>query len=146
MRRIRKIFETGEWASGVDLKYTEAHPDDDSEECGWIRSLKGHVEMIINEVTDSGVKMKLKDIHGFDLYQGPYAIVNIEGKEFKIWCNDEYQLFVEDFLVDNQSEDGNRAGFLGSAPEIAEAIIMIINTLKSRKKKKVIEKLETFNG
>lgn len=137
--RIKKILETGEWSSDVDLQYVKNHPEDTCEECEWIKRLKEHIDYIINEVEAEGVKISLRDIQGFDIYTGPYAKVNIEGEEFKVWTTENNELYIEDFIIDNQSEEGNNAGFVGNIYDIVDAIIMT-----AKNKQSVIEKYEEY--
>jgi len=137
--RIKKILETGEWSSDVDLQYVKNHPEDTCEECEWIKRLKEHIDYIINEVEAEGVKISLRDIRGFDKYQGPYAQVSIEGRTFKFWTSENNELYIENFIVDNQSEDGNNAGFVGNMYDIANTIIMAF-----KNKQEIVEKYEEY--
>ena len=68
-------------------------------------------------------KLKLVDVRGFDKYQGPYAIVDIDGKRYKVWTMEEQgQLWIEDYPVDNTSGEGTKAGFQGNAFDIIEML------------------------
>jgi len=142
--KILKLNETGE--SNMDLKYVEDNPDNDTESAGWIRYLKSKVDQIIIGVNNADIKISLKDIRMFDRYTGPYATVNIEGKNFKIWDvrQDEYEkLFIEDFPFDNQSEDGNEPGFAGSVDVLIEGIIDYFK-MKNENENMKIEKFNDF--
>ena len=141
-----KINETGEWASDVDLEYVHQNPDDDSEEASWIKSMESIINQIISGVKDGGFNIELIDIKGFDKYQGPYAIVKIEGKDFKFWGVKEYELYIEDFPIDNQTEDGNNAGFVGNVSDIIDTIIQLLEDKKSETVTEQIIKFENYNG
>jgi hypothetical protein len=102
-----KLNETGEWSG-------------DEDDVAWMESLQNTVNTI---ATETGGKLKLIDVRGFDKYQGPYAIVNIEGKRYKIWTmEDQGVLWIEDFPYDNTSGEGTKAGFEGTVPEIVNVI------------------------
>lgn len=117
-----KINETGEWARDVDWEFVKNNPDADDEFSSWIREL----EKLLNEVKqylDDKSRLEIIDIEGFDKYQGPYAQVEIDGKNYEVWTTDEpYMLWIEDYPIDNTSEEGLRAGFKGEPIEIAQML------------------------
>lgn len=102
-----KLNETGEWS-------------DDEDDVAWMEQLKNAVILI---ATETGGKLKLIDVKGFDKYQGPYAIVEIEGKKYEIWTLEEQGvLWIEGFPYDNTSASYKIAGFQGTIPEIVNVI------------------------
>ena len=102
-----KLNETGEWSG-------------DEDDVAWMEELRNVVTLI---ATETGGKLKLINIKGFDKYQGPYAIVEIDDKKYNIWTLENYgDLWIEDFPYDNTSGKGNRAGFQGTIPEIINVI------------------------
>lgn len=127
--KILKLNETGEWPTDLDLRYVEEHPEDTSGNAKWIRFLKKKVDQIITDVKEKGIEMSLLNIKGHDEESGPYAIVNIAGREFKIWDvrqqGDTYHenFFIEDFPIDNQEEEGNKPGFAGDVYDLIEGIL-----------------------
>lgn len=126
---VQKLNETGEWASGLDWQYVKDHPEiaDRDDQAAWIKSLADSLEEVQNMLGDN-IKMEIEDIKGFDNYQGPYANININGKHFKVWTMEFHDLWIEDFPIDNTSDDGNRPGFQGEPIDIAEAINDYFNT------------------
>lgn len=119
-----KLFETGEWNRRIDWKYTKDNPDDDCEEASWIRGLEETLNEVINELDNTKI-FKIIDIRGFDLYQGPYAMVEIFDKKYKVIEVDYPEppgLFIDDFPVDNCSESGYNSGFMGTTYEISELL------------------------
>lgn len=108
-RRILK--ETGEW--------------DESDESMtlWKSNLEDSVRRIEDETNG---KLKFVSVHGFDAYQGPYAIANIEGKNYKIWTMNEDgvsdELWIEGYKVDNTSGENSNPGFRGTSYEITEML------------------------
>lgn len=100
------INETGEWNDGDDNLVA------------WKKQLENDIKHIEN-ATDG--KLKLKSIHGFDAYQGPYAWVSINNKPYKIWT-DSSMLWIEGFPVDNTSDQGKFPGFLGYVDDIVEML------------------------
>jgi hypothetical protein len=113
-----KLNETGEWSG-------------DEDDIAWMEALKNEVEKIS---TATQGKVKLIDIEGFDKYQGPYAIVDIDGKKYNIWTmEDQGQLWIEDYPVDNTSgEKDMRAGFQGNASEIIQMLGSDPNSVTSK--------------
>lgn len=102
------LNETGEWA-------------DDEEGIAWKDSLKGELEML-NNMLLPGIPFAIKSIEGFDKYIGPYAIVEIAGKKYKVWTTEENKLWIENFPIDNTSKKGQKAGFEGNPMQIASTI------------------------
>lgn len=149
-RIIKKLNETGEWARGLDWLYVKENPDDDSQEANWIRRLADDLEYIIEQIKP--IKMEIEDIQGFDLYQGPYAYINIEGKEFKVWTTGYNELYIEDFPIDNTSEEGLNPGFQGDKEIVIDVIKMWVDDEKKQLKigntihikEKAIQKFSDF--
>lgn len=117
-----KLNETGEWNRDVDWEFVKNNPDVDNEESNWIRGL----ELLLNDVVsdlDEASRLEIFDIKGFDKYQGPYAEVEIDGSAYNVWTIDEPDtLWIENFPVDNTSEEGLRSGFKGTPDEIAKML------------------------
>lgn len=105
----KNLRETGEW-------------DDNDEGLSlWKEALQNTVEKIEK---GSGGKLVLNDVKGFDKYQGPYAEVTIDGKNYNIWTVGEADgLWIEEFPVDNTSQQGMRSGFEGDADDIIDMLI-----------------------
>ncbi len=127
MKHIKnfKLFEAGEWSKNVNWQFVKDNPDDDSDEAIWIRSFEKMLNTIIEHLDDKNVFI-INDIRGFDMYQGPYAIVTIFGKKYKI-CeiidDDPFPyLWIENFPIDNTSQDDKLPGFLGSEYEISKLL------------------------
>ncbi len=113
-----ELIETGEWSG-------------DKDDTAWMEELKKAIEII---ATETGGRLKLIDIKGFDKYQGPYAIVEIDGRKYNIWTLEEYgEMWIEDFPYDNTSGEGKKAGFQGTIPEI----INVINSKTGEPKNKM---------
>jgi len=103
------LNETGEWVG-------------DEDDLAWMEMLKSEVQRIQN-ATDG--KLELIDVKGFDKYQGPYAIVNIQDSKYKIWTiggDENNLLWIDDFIVDNTSKEGMRPGYMGTIDEIIEML------------------------
>lgn len=111
MRKNSKLNETGEWAN-------------DEDDIAWMKGLKSEIQKIESETKG---KLKLLDVKGFDKYQGPYAVVEINGRKYKIWTVgsgfDNDLLWIENYPVDNTSEEGANPGFMGTT----EIIIDMLN-------------------
>ncbi len=115
LRETAELNETGEWI-------------DDEDDLAWKEALRSEVGRI--EAETNG-KLKLLDVRGFDKYQGPYAIVEIEGRRYKIWTTGGFSfdgdgnnlLWIENYPVDNTSSEDMNAGFMGTT----EAIIDMLN-------------------
>lgn len=121
IKTYKQLFETGEWNRGVDLDFVLENPDCDSEECEYIKYMYNTL-LSIRDNTDSDIFV-INDIRGFDLYQGAYGKVYIFNKQYEIWSSDEPgEFWIEDFPVDNCSEEGLRSGFMGDKFDIIELI------------------------
>ena len=97
-----------DWQKVKGMTNDEIGRDD---QASWIAGLEAQLSMLQNE----GVDLEIIDIKGFDMYQGPYAIVEIKGKTgtFKIWTAEHDELFIENW------PDGNTdRGFVGTPDEI----------------------------
>lgn len=104
-----KLNETGEWSN-------------DEDNITWMDALKSDVKTI-EQKTDG--KLQLIDVKGFDKYQGPYAIVKINGRDYKIWTigeGGENLLWIEDYPVDNTSSEDMNAGFMGNVNTIIDML------------------------
>lgn len=100
-----QINETGEW-------------EDDEEGVAWKDALKGMLNTI-ERVTHG--KLRLIDVRGFDKYQGPYGIVEIEGKKYKVWAIEGGMLFIENYPISN-SQEGQNKGFEGTAQDVVDLV------------------------
>ena len=116
-----KLFETGEWNRYIDWDYVKENPDDDSEEANWIKMLNTRLEHIIDNLDDSTI-FEIIDIKGFDMYQGPYAIVKIFDKNYRILIIDNTVLWIDNFPVDNTSSYDTNPGFQGRALSISKLL------------------------
>jgi len=125
IKKFKLIKETGEWNRNIDLDYVKENPDDDSEEANWIKYLLNLLEDIINDLSDPNV-FKIIDIRVFDLYQGPYAIVKIFDKNYKISIIDNTVLWIDNFPVDNTSSYNTNPGFQGRKLSISKLLNQII--------------------
>lgn len=119
MKRLDKTFkpklnETGEW------------DDEDEELIYWKDELRKELTTVVQKTNG---KLKLLDVRGFDKYQGPYAIVEIDGRRYKVWTTDEKRLWIEDYPVDNTSSSTTKAGFEGNISDI----IQMLNTGEAKK-------------
>lgn len=121
LRENSRLNETGEWIG-------------DEDDVAWMEALKSEVQKIESE---TGGKLKLKDVRGFDKYQGPYAIVDIEGRIYRIWTvGSEYgndMLWIENYPVDNTSQMGANAGFMGTTGAIVDMLKTNENKLNEDK-------------
>jgi hypothetical protein len=110
LRENGGLNETGEWAG-------------DEDDMAWIDALESEVQKIESETAG---KLKLIDVRGFDKYQGPYAVVNINGRNYKIWTigsgHEPDLLWIENYPVDNTSEEGANAGFMGTSESISNML------------------------
>jgi len=110
-----KLNETGEWVN-------------DEDDIAWKEALKSEVQKIESETNG---KVKLLDVRGFDKYQGPYAITEINGRRYKIWTSSGFSfdgdnnnlLWIENYPIDNTSSEDMNAGFMGTS----EAIVDMLN-------------------
>jgi len=117
-----KLNESGEWSSGVDWQYVKNNPEDDSEECVWIKYLANELAIIIDDLGDPSI-LEILDIKGHDLYIGPYARVKIFGKNYKVWSSDSVgnDLIIENFPITNNDEYSN-PGYTGDKWEISNLL------------------------
>ena len=99
------VKETGEW--------------DPNEGKDWLKYLENSMKKL-QRMTKG--KAKFEKARGFDMYQGPYAIVKINGKPYKVWTQEEDEFWIEDYPVDNTSKRGLRKGFQGDLDELAGVI------------------------
>ena len=132
-----KLFETGEWSRYIDWDYVKNNPDDDSEEANYIKqmekSLKNIESMIENE-NESKINFEIVDIKGFDLYTGPKGTIKINDDTYNFWFS-EYDYWIEDFPIDNCSENGKNPGFEGNIDDIVMAIIDHYNPINKEIRK-----------
>jgi hypothetical protein len=102
-----KLNETGEW------------DESDDEMVSWKEHLYNSLKLISQYTED---KFSIIDVKGFDKYRGPYGLVKINGKNYKIWTTDDDLLWIEDYPVDNTSSEGESAGFKGNVDDIINLI------------------------
>lgn len=102
-----KLNETGEW------------DESDDEMVSWKEHLYNSLKLISQYTED---KFSIIDVRGFDKYQGPYGLVKINGKNYKIWTTDDDLLWIEDYPVDNTSSEGESTGFKGNVDDIINLI------------------------
>jgi len=98
-----RCYRNGDPHSGNKLFATD--------ECGLVN--------IADQIPD---RFKIIDILLFDKYQGTYAFVSINDKMYKIWIIEDDKLWIEDYPIDNTSEQGNQPGFEGTWEEITDVI------------------------
>lgn len=122
---VMKLNETGEWSKDVDWNYVKDNPDAKDDCSLWIKALEDDL-MKIKDMLSTNIKLEINSIRGFDMYQGPYAWITINnGKiqdKFKVWTMEDIELWIEDFPIDNTSDDNNNAGFRGLPIDIADVI------------------------
>ncbi|MCK9417293.1 hypothetical protein M0Q97_11655 [Candidatus Dojkabacteria bacterium] len=128
---FNKLNEAGEWNRYITWAYVKDNPDCNDDECQIIKGLEEDMEDIKELLSDDSIFI-LKDISGFDMYQGAYARVEIYGKNYEIWKNDETEFYIEDFPITNMDEDQN-PGFIGDKYDIAEVINNFEFYMKSKK-------------
>lgn len=121
------LYEAGEWSSDIDWQYVKDNPDDTSQEAALIRSLEDSLNYIKNELDNPEIFI-IKDIRGFDMYQGPYAMVKIFDRTYKVWITDADDLWIDDFPIDNCSDEGKKPGYEGMIYDIADMLNDIINS------------------
>ncbi len=105
-----KLFETGEWSRDVNWQFVKDNPDNDSEEANWIREFEKKLQFIIDYLDNPDI-FKIIDINGRDMSQGPYATVKIFNRTYKMWTTQDEDLWIENFPIDNTSEDGKLPGY-----------------------------------
>lgn len=116
-----KTYETGEWDKHIDWDYVKNNPDDGSEEYSYIESIQRNLEMIINDLDDKNI-MEIFNIIGHDLYIGAYAIVRIFDKKYKIFWTEYGNLWIENFPIDNTSQNDSRPGFEGDSYDVSDLL------------------------
>jgi hypothetical protein len=100
--------------------FTEGEWDEsDDEMVSWKEHLYNSLKLISQYTED---KFSIIDVKGFDKYRGPYGLVKINGKNYKIWTTDDDLLWIEDYPVDNTSSEGESAGFKGNVDDIINLI------------------------
>jgi hypothetical protein len=121
-----KLNETGEWPRDIDWDYVKDNPDDVDEYTSRIKGMADAMENLKDYLPD-GFPFELKDVVGFDNYQGAYAIVVINGSTYSVWEASEEGFgdifWIDGYKMDNTSGEGKKAGFQGTIDEIAEALI-----------------------
>lgn len=104
----------------------------------WCKYLMYSARMIEKEVND----FKLLDIRYFDQYQGPYAIVSFQGKQYKLWTIDNDNFYLEDFPINNMDAYQN-PGYQSDLDEMIEMLNSYqrdeINEARLKKELKPIE-------
>lgn len=116
---FNKLNESGKWNKYIDLEYIKNNPDsiEYEEESLWIKLLENlilKVKSLLNNEND----LEIIDIKGFDLYRGPYAIVNIKGKIYNIWTTEFNNIiFVEGFHNDFKGSPEKLANIINSINE-----------------------------
>ena len=116
-----KLFETGEWSRDVNWQFVKDHPDDNSEEAVYIKNFFNDLKILIKRLNNKDI-FKILDIRGLDMNQGPYATVRIFNRTYKMWNTQEDDLWIENFPIDNTSEEGKLPGFQESKYQIAELL------------------------
>lgn len=117
-----KLYEAGEWNRSIDWQYVKDNPDDDSEEVIYIKELDRKLQDVIEQLDNKSI-FDIIDIIGFDMYSGPYALVNIFNKRYKIWLDEVYGvLFIELFPIDTNQDTDRMPGFYGFEDEIADML------------------------
>jgi len=101
-----KLNETGEW--------------DDSEGKEWLKHLEKSMKKL-QSMTKG--KAKFVRARGFDMYQGPVAVVKINGKAYEVWTTEDDEFWIDDYPVDNTSKRGLRKGFQGDLYDLADVIV-----------------------
>jgi len=91
----------------------------------------------------------IEGVKYFDKYQGAYGLCRIINKTYKVWLLDDYKFFIEDFIIDNSSENGNKDGFEGDNYNIYDAVNILkmpetekIDILKSKIDWKIVRDIE----
>ena len=97
------------------------HEMSNDDECHWAKWLHDELNLIVEKIPQH---FSIKDIHMFDKYQGPYAFVLINEKQYRIWTTQKDGLWIEDYPIDNTSNRGENLnpGFDGTWLEIVEVI------------------------
>jgi hypothetical protein len=121
-----RLFETDEWNRDINWNYVKENPDDDSEEALWIKLLDDILNNIIINLNDPET-FEIVDIRSYDLDIGPYAIVKIFGKIYKIWNIQEQDLWIDNFPINNSEPDEN-PGLKGYWSDISDILNKIIES------------------
>jgi len=116
-----KLFETGEWSRDVNWQFVKDNPDNNSEEAVYIKNFFNDLKILIKRLNNKDI-FKILDIRGLDMNQGPYATVRIFNRTYKMWNTQEDDLWIENFPIDNTSEEGKLPGFQESKYQIAELL------------------------
>jgi hypothetical protein len=121
--QFKAINETGEWDKDVDLQFVKDNPGADDEFSLTIKDMAERLDDL-KELLNNPEIFLIKDIRGFDVYQGAYAIVSINGRNYKVWSVGENpdNFWIEDYIIDNTSEKGLRSGFEGDIYEISDML------------------------
>ena len=114
----KKINETGEWSRDIDWEYVKNNPDDKDEFPMWIRQLEDDINILSNKLK-SGLEIIIKDIRGFDAYQGPYANVDFKTKSKTIPC--KIWTFEYGIIFDKCNNDVI-SGLEGTVDHVAEIL------------------------
>ena len=121
-----KLFETGEWSRDVNWQFVKDNPDNRSEEANWIRSFESKLRTIIHHLENPDI-FKIIDINGRDMSQGPYATVKIFNRTYKMWTTQDDDLWIENFPIDNTSEEEKLPGF----EETPYGIVRLLNDINN---------------
>lgn len=117
-----KLYEAGEWNRNIDWQYVKDNPDDGSEEVSYIKELDRKLQDVIEQLDNKSI-FDIIDIRSFDMYSGPYAIVKIFNKRYKIWLDEVYGgLVIELFPIESNQDTDRIPGFSGYEYEIAEML------------------------
>ena len=110
-------FKAKGWNEGI-LKETGEWDADEGAE--WLKYLQDNMKKL-SRMTKG--KAKLVNVRGFDMYQGPYATMKINGRPYKVWTVEEDDEFwIDGYPTDNTSKRGLRKGFQGDLYDLADAI------------------------
>ena len=120
--------------------HSKCYPDGDTnnkmydeDECYDAKSMYNTL-MYIEEEIDDKSRFQLKDVRLFDKYRGPYAMISVEGKTFKVWEEPtEYGdegFWIDGFPIDNTSDGNSNPGYLGSSANILDLLQNLPERLK----------------
>lgn len=96
----------------------------------------------------SNDKLIFIDVKPYDKYQGVYAVVKINGKNYEVWManswdeNMDGEYWIEDYPIDNTSSDDTLAGFQGTREEILD---VLENNIQESKNKSSIKEASSKN-
>lgn len=121
-----KCYHNGDPHGGHDI-----YNDD---ECLWAQALHDDLNEILEAIPNY---FDITDIRLFDKYQGPYAMIRISGKPYKIWTISDagfMGLFISNYPIDNTSmfDDVSPPGFRGRTDEIVDVILNPGNYLQTQ--------------